>query len=124
MKVAAFLDREHFVQRFDALMPRDGGEFEEALIARELALMADGVAPTEIAFRLGVVRATREALVLQSTIRALPTATERPRLKGPRLARDGSLSSGWWSRSGGRGRARIPFLGRLLMAWRAADDLR
>ena len=77
MMVAEFLDREHFVRRLDALMPRDGGEFEEALVDRELALMADGVAPTEIAFRLAVVRATRDALMLQSSIRALPTGDGR-----------------------------------------------
>lgn len=111
MMVAEFLDREHFVRRLDALMPRDGGEFEEALIYGELALMADGVAPTEIAFRLAVVRATRDALMLQSSIRALPTGDGRLPPKREHLARDRSLSpTPPPSRS--RWRSRIPFVGR------------
>ena len=111
MMVAEFLDREHFVRRLDALMPQDGGEFEEALVDRELALMADGVAPTEIAFRLAVVRATRDALMLQSSIRALPTGDGRLPPKREHLAGDrGLLPTPLPSRS--RWRSRIPFGGR------------
>ena len=77
--VAEILEHEDLVRQLDALLPTDNRGFDEALAARELALIADGVPRAEIAFRLAVVRATREALLAQTAIRALPTAMGRPR---------------------------------------------
>jgi hypothetical protein len=60
-------------QQLGSLTPQDGLEFEEHLIDRELAMMADGVTPARSYFRLAVIRAARDCLLLEAEIRRLPT---------------------------------------------------
>jgi hypothetical protein len=87
MVVAELLEDERLVGQLDAVVSRDDREFESTLRDRELALMADDVPCAEIAFRLAVVRATRDALLEQGDIRALPTASARSRRRGYRMSK-------------------------------------
>jgi hypothetical protein len=50
--------------------------FESLLGERRRELTAEGASPDEIAYRLAVMRHTRDSLILRAEIRALPTAVD------------------------------------------------
>jgi hypothetical protein len=59
-------------------MPEDDDDFAQALITRELAMMADGLSLIEAAYRLAVMCSMRDALQLRAAIHELPSATTAP----------------------------------------------
>lgn len=73
--VAELLADESIEHQLDLLTPQNECEFEKHLVDRELAMMADGVAPERSYFRLAVIRAARDSLLLQAEIRRLPSTT-------------------------------------------------
>lgn len=76
--VASLIGDSAILRELEALMPTDDEEFEEAMVGRELGLIAAGASPVEIAFRLAVICTAREALCTLAEIAALPAADGHP----------------------------------------------
>jgi hypothetical protein len=55
-----------------AELPRSDDEFAAEMVDYELSMIADGEHPLRIAFRIEMIRTSREALHLRGQIRRLP----------------------------------------------------
>ncbi|HET6850499.1 MAG TPA: hypothetical protein VFH74_16705 [Gaiellales bacterium] len=76
--VGVFLDDESLASELESCMPLPAAEFETLLAQRRSELVADGASEDAIAYRIAVMRHTRDALILRAQLRALPTAGDEP----------------------------------------------
>jgi hypothetical protein len=74
--VAVLLADESLSSELEACVPISAGEFASLLEQRRAEMIAEGASCDAIAYRLAVMRHTRDALELRTALRALPTAGE------------------------------------------------
>jgi hypothetical protein len=72
--VAEMLQDSGTILEFDLISARSGDDFATTLMDHELGLIADGERPFRISFRIELIRAAREALMVRAEIRDLPEA--------------------------------------------------
>lgn len=84
--IATLLGADDAVERLVARVPADDQGFADRLIRRELGMIADGMDPLRVSFRIALLVAGRDALQCCREIRALPEIASTP---DGRLTRDG-----------------------------------
>lgn len=70
--VGQMYDRHNPPAEPKAELNRGDEEFESEITGYELAMIADGERPLRIAFRIEMIRTSREVLLLRGEIRRLP----------------------------------------------------